>query len=102
MKKRFIVAVEGLTNKEQKLLSAFLAKEGAWWHWIDGFWMIVVSGGSSLDTVAIRDKVKEIGDNPHCIVLQVQGSVSWAGFGPSSDERNMFSWLRNTWSRYND
>ena len=102
MKKRFIVAVENLTPKEQSSLSDFFSEQGGWWHWIDGIWLVVVSRGS-IDTVAIRNKVNEIsGSKSNCIVLQVSDTTAWAGYGPKTPEKNMFDWIHNQWDISND
>jgi hypothetical protein len=42
MRRRYIVAVSGLTKDDEKLFLDFLKeKRLAWWHWIDGFWPLV-------------------------------------------------------------
>ena len=92
MSNRFIIAVEGLDLDKQKRMSEYFSEHCSWWHWIDGFWLLVDNSGQ-LSVTNLRDKVREIdASNNTLLVLQVS-THNWAGYGPMSDEKNMFKWL---------
>lgn len=58
------------------------------------FWLITTDE----DTTAaeIRDRICDIVPGVNCMVIQVnQGS--WSGFGPATEKRDMFKWIKNTW-----
>jgi hypothetical protein len=98
MTQHFVIAIESIDEDHKKILRAFFAEHGSWWNWIPGFWMFVST--EDITTSAIRDKIREItaSDNSDMMVLQVT-PVTWSGYGPSTETRNMFKWLRNHWKR---
>lgn len=101
---RFVLSASPLTTDESKAITDYLLEFKSsgvgWWHWIHGTWLIVDPSGT-LAVDSIRDRVHSIATSASVIVLQVE-SVTWSGFGPSSDKeggQNMFRWLRDTWTR---
>ncbi|MDE0334386.1 MAG: hypothetical protein OXI64_05460 [Defluviicoccus sp.] len=97
MKRRFVIAVEGLDQSQTKQVSDLFREKYGWWHWIDGFWLVTDVSGN-LNAQKIRDMIGEINPNCRRMVIEVANSGSWAGYGPNTEERNMFRWIRKTWS----
>ncbi len=99
MKKRFIVAIQGMTAEQEQAFADFLdSKSCGWWHWIYNFWL-VVDPSETLTAASLRDEINTISPGLKRLVVDVTESrrAVWAGYGPSSEERNMFNWLREDW-----
>lgn len=97
MRRRYIVAVSGLTKDDEKLFLDFLKeKKLAWWHWIDGFWLLL-DRRDAVSAVSLRDKLHELSSSRRSLVLEVGEDVTWAGFGPS--KQGMFRWIKETWKK---
>jgi hypothetical protein len=99
MRKRYLVAVDGLDKADEKQFIEFLREKGiGWWHWIPGFWMLVdPSGEDSRD--AIRDYLHEMPSTTRGLVFDVEEQSFWSGFGPETTKSNMFKWLSSTWKK---
>lgn len=98
MTKHFVVAVQGLTSEEEKQLSNLFKGKCAWWHWIDGFWLLVDTS-DTLDAGTIRSMIADVNSEARRIVLEVSNSGDWAGYGPTGEKNNMFRWIRETWEK---
>ena len=96
-----IVAIIDLMTAEQdqKLIDYVSSLGAGYWHWIDGAWLISTPTGDSSLPEKIRDKVKEIAPEKHSFVFEVKGTGNWAGFGPNTEEKSMFKWIRNEWEK---
>lgn len=101
MKRRFIVATDGLSSDAEKAMIAFFREHGlGWWHRIPNFWL-VTDRKDKITAVAIRDKIKEIrGPNSKStLVMQIHDDITWAGLYPSTGaKRDEFDWIKATWS----
>lgn len=99
MKKRFIVAVDSSTPEQEQAFREWIAGRG-WWHWLNNFWLIADSSGE-MTASEILDRVRGCYPNVDCVVLELRpdGTDTWAAFGPYSDKRNMFNWLRRNWKQ---
>ena len=96
MKRSFIIGIDSTSKEQAKSIEDWLKESGAgWWHWIDGMWL-VVSHDSNMTVTSIREKLKTLAPGVTHLVIAVE-RITWAGYGPNSDERNMFTWLRNNW-----
>jgi len=103
MSNRYLVAVSSSTKPQNDSFIDFINSHGlAWWHWIDNFWLIVDRAGK-LDVEKLREGVGNSFPGVHHLVIEqnANGDI-WAGFGPKSEERNMFKWLHETWSKKGD
>lgn len=100
MKKRFIVLIERSTkDQNESFLSWIKGQKLSWWHWFQNVWLLSNSSGS-FSAESIRDNVKEFYPGANIFVEELrEGEGTWAGLGPNSEERNMFSWLRRTWRK---
>jgi hypothetical protein len=96
MKKNFVVAAGPISTEEEKTITAHFQGKHAWWHWINGFWLVVDSRGA-LTVENIRNHIEKVAPNARVFVLEVQNIVDWAGVGPETEERNMFRWIRQHW-----
>ena len=67
-----------------------------WWHWLPNSLLIIDRSGTY--TAASLNKALNITfPSVYKLVIQVGENSRWAGFGPSSGERNMFEWLKSSW-----
>ena len=96
MSKHFIVGTDEITKEDQEAFIRWLDDDYAWWHWIDGMWLIL-DETNELTAGSIRDKLLAIAPNMNTMVFEVSNDIVWAGFGPKSDKRNMFEWMDETW-----
>ena len=96
MTRHFIIGMDSVKSDQTKAISAWLNEHGCgWWHWVDGMWLID-SDSDELDVVTVRDKICEIAPGVNNLVLEVDPD-SWAGYGPQSEKRDMFKWLKDSW-----
>lgn len=100
MKKRFIVALDSSTSEQDKIFINYLkAKNVGWWHWLNNLWLIYTDTGD-LTARKIRDDLNVIYPTTNKIIFELSGdSDTWSGFGPSSEERNMFKWIHENWKK---
>lgn len=98
MKKRYIVCLGNSIKVQDEAFIAYIKEYGlGWWHWLSNVWLIVDSNGK-LSAREIRDKLRLIYPGEHTIVLELsENGDTWSGFGPKSEERNMFEWLKTNW-----
>jgi hypothetical protein len=98
MSRYFAIGIENADEDQKNALRAWFEDEdegeGTWWNWIPGFWMFVTKD-DEMAANEIRDKVREI-TKSNVIVLQVT-PVTWSGYGPNAEKRNMFTWIRENW-----
>ena len=95
---RFIVALDSSTVEQNDAFRQFIKDNGLlWWHWLDDFWLIVGSSGG-FTAADIRDKAKECFPGVHLLAIRLdENGDRWSGFGPNTEESNMFEWLQETW-----
>jgi hypothetical protein len=101
MKNRFIVAIDSTTSAQNKAFKEYLqsAAELGWWHWLSNLWLIIDNSGK-WSAISLRDKVKEFYPKEHLVIFVIgESGDTWAGFGPSTSQRDMFRWLRAYWKK---
>lgn len=100
MSYQFIVGLNSSTKEQNEYLLDFIKQHRmAWWHWIDNFWLLI-DYDEKFSTVEVRDQLNKTHPGIHTIVIRLkEASTNWAGFGPSSKERDMFEWLKNAWDK---
>ncbi len=97
MKRRFVIAAEGLDSAQEQKLKDYIRELGAWWHWIDNIWLLTTSD-EDVSTAKIRDQIKQISRSARALVMEV-ADIDWAGFGKKNKAgKNQHDWLRSTWS----
>ncbi len=98
MKKRFVVAIGTSTPEQDQAFREWISGSYGWWHWIGNVWLIVDLNGM-LTAAVIRDQLLECYPGVTTLVLElgVSESCTWSGFGPNTEQRNMFKWLENNW-----
>lgn len=98
MKKRFAVALDSYTDVQNKEFKAYIKDNGyGWWHWINGFWLLVDSTGE-LTAKKLRDDLGVIYPGVHKLILELNGDDdTWSGYGPRTGDKDMFSWLNKNW-----
>ncbi|GJL47090.1 hypothetical protein ACX3OY_22670 [Citrobacter farmeri] len=100
MRRKFAVALDSSTDAQRAELRKFIKDNGlGWWHWINNFWLLTDQNGR-LTAKDIRSKLGEICPGVRCVVLSLdKDGDAWSGFGPKSAEKNMFTWLKETWDK---
>lgn len=101
MGKRYIVAVDSSTKEQNNALVEFIRKNSlGWWHWLENFWLLTDFRGN-FSAKQIRHVINETHPKVYCIVIELnEHGDTWSGWGPRSDDRNMFKWLNETWGLY--
>lgn len=97
MSRKFVIATTRLSAEESEAISRLFDGRCSWWHWIDDFWL-VVDPSDSLTANSITDEIRSVAPKAQIFVAQVN-NLLWSGYGPSTEERNMFSWLRRIWEK---
>ncbi|MEP0712983.1 hypothetical protein [Algoriphagus sp.] len=100
MKKRFIICLNESTPEQEKVFIEYIKSQKlGWWHWLTNIWLISDRNGK-LDCEIIRDKAMEVFAQEYVIVIELSSNHdTWAGYGPSSDKKNMFKWLEENWEK---
>ncbi len=98
MNKRFIIMLNSATAEQNNALLEWIKFEQVgWWHWLKDSWLIATRQ-NHLTAESVRDKIGEICPGVHNLVIELkEGEGTWAGFGPNTDDKNMFTWLKDNW-----
>lgn len=96
--KKFIICLNDTTEaQEQQFVEYIKSINVAWWHWLSGTWLIV-DRRNGLTASTLRDQVNICFPNVHCLVFELRDdNNTWSGLGPNSEEKNMFTWIRENW-----
>jgi hypothetical protein len=96
--KRFIISLDKTTNSQEKEFIEYIKENRyGWWHWLSHTWLIVDSR-DYLNAAKLRDKLDEIFPSVYNLVIELRSKDdTWSGFGPTSEEKNMFNWLEKNW-----
>ena len=102
MKKRFIIIVGDATPAQLNAYQLGLvnAKKVNWWHWTTNSWLFITDN-QSITASSVRDELRSYFPGVTTLVFEFHrnGSDTWAGFGPSAPDKNMFDWLNEHWHR---
>ena len=100
MKKRFVVIIESSTKEQNDSFLDWVKQENlGWWHWFQNAWLISNTTGTHTAS-SIRDKVNEFFPTKNTLVIGLkEGEGSWSGYGPNSEKRSMFKWLKTNWRK---
>jgi hypothetical protein len=100
MRKRFVVLLSAAPKSaNDRFLEWARNEQISWWHWMQGSWLLVDSKGEHT-AATIRDGVGQSFGKIRCLVLELRGEDdSWAGRGPRTVKRNMFSWIKSKWKK---
>ena len=97
--KKFIVALDKSSKEQNQIFVQFCKeKKVGYWHWLSNLWLITTTS-EEFSAKWLRSKLREIYPNIHLMVFEIsKEGDTWAGFGPNSEDRNMFNWLKTTWN----
>ena len=95
MKKRYIVCINNSTQAQDEKFVEFARNNNiSWWHWLSNTWLLSEKSGK-LGAADIRDALRDIYNDEYNMVIEISAEKdSWAGFGPKSEEKNMFKWIK--------
>ena len=97
-KRRFVVIIEEETPEEISSFGKYLEeRDFGWWHWVSNVWLLTVHN-EQLSAVEIRDELRKITRDKVTMVIEVN-SVTWAGFGPTTGEKDISKWMIDIWSK---
>lgn len=99
MSKRYIVLLQESTEEnDNKFLEFIKSKYLGWWHWLPNSWLLSDATGN-LSAPIIRDAVRESYSDVNSLVIELKpDGDTWSGFGPSSGDKDMFKWIKETWN----
>jgi hypothetical protein len=95
--RRFVVAAQGLDKDSENNFIEYVKSNGfGWWHWIDNFWLLTTNN-STITAEDIQQNIDSGNGFNRNLVIEIEGSISWHGFGPAKTDNNMFEWIKNNW-----
>ncbi len=94
MKRKFIICVNDPTAQQQDTITEFLKGTGTlgYWHWMSDIWL-VTDPNFLWTSEKIRDLISSLIPGVFNLVIQIDGSHRWSGFG----DPDMAKWLEETW-----
>jgi hypothetical protein len=99
MRRRFVIAAEGLTDEQETEFRTYIKTKGAWWHWIANFWLLTTTD-QKLNTAEIRDQLKTLNGDVTTVVFEFPEDVDWATFGKkNASGKEMTEWLKESWAK---
>lgn len=99
MRRRFVIAAQGLTSEQETKLREYLASHGAWWHWISNFWLLTGTD-IKVTTADIRNHIKSLNADVRTVVFEFPEDTDWASLGKKNDAgKDMTDWIKNTWGK---
>jgi hypothetical protein len=98
MRRRFVIAVDDLDKEQRRQVTDIFRGKGAWWHWIDNFWLFKTTD-PAITTETLRDELHDISPDSNLIVFEFPEDITWSGHGPAGNQKNMFKWLHDTWDK---
>ena len=97
MKRRFLIATQGMTLEQQAKVTNRVRDRGfGWWHWIDEFWLLTTSS-TDVTAVSLRDELTAIAPATRTLVMEIPEDISWAGRDGIGQKNEIFDWLKATW-----
>lgn len=91
MAKFYSIAVNGLTEQQERAL-AHLWKSYGWWHAIPGFWLLRDEQDSTT-AIVLRDQILQVAPGARTIVVEIEPRT-WAASVMVQSNRD---WLRQYW-----
>jgi hypothetical protein len=100
MKKRFMLAVGQATSEQNDAFRAYVIGAGFnWWHWIPSLWLLIDYRGA-WNAEIVRNKATQFFPGATLFVSELsEYGDTWAGFGPSTGDQNMYPWLMENWKK---
>jgi hypothetical protein len=98
MGKRYIVCVDNSTVDQEKEFLEYLRENNfGWWHHLNNTWLLAKATKNS-EKEGIRDNVRKIFMNENNMIFELNSDESsWAGFGPNTEDSDMFKWIKKNW-----
>lgn len=98
MSKRFAILLGECTKAQEEAVKAYIQIPGtAWWHWLPNAWLLSDPSGK-LTANKLRDDLRQVIPGMFMLVLEFSDAgYTWAGFGPKTNEKDMFKWIRENW-----
>ncbi|WP_193014287.1 MULTISPECIES: hypothetical protein [Gammaproteobacteria] len=98
MKKKFIIGLNSTTEQQIDEIKKFVKSNGfGWWSWLNNFWLLT-SSKEDMSASFLRDKLQEICPGTRMLVIEMnKDGDTWSGFGPNSENKDMFKWMNEEW-----
>src|SRR5262245_55414180 len=98
MKNRYIICINNSTEQQEKKFIEYIKSYGlGWWHWLNNTLLLTDPKGK-LNAGMIRDSLRDIFPDENILVIEINATKdTWSGFGPNTEEKNMFTWLKKHW-----
>jgi hypothetical protein len=99
MARRFVIGIDDVTAEQKQALRNVFKEHGSWWNWIPNFWLVTT--GADTTTSYLRDRIGELVPGVNCMVIEADDK-DWSGYGPATERRDMFKWVKRTWELRDD
>jgi hypothetical protein len=100
MRRRFVIAVEGLDAKQESRFRDYINKESfGWWHWINNVWLLTTND-EAVSTEEIRRHIQSLNSNARCLVFEFPEDITWSATATvNAKGKSMTEWLLTTWGK---
>ncbi len=97
MRRRFVIAVDALNTEQEERFREYINAKGAWWHWIDNFWLMTTKS-QTVSAEQIRDKIQEIKPTVRVVVFEFPEDITWAASASKNAlGKKLADWIRSPW-----
>lgn len=97
MRRRFVIGVEEFDKDQERRFREYIAKVGAWWHWIDNLWLLTTKR-ADVTATDIRDYALELNPAARVVVLEFPEDVTWAASAARNRAgKSMSEWFLSPW-----
>ena len=98
MTKRFVVLLGSATkDQDDAFLNFIKSNRLGWWHWFPNSWLLKKLN-SDIGASDLRDAARDIYGRANNLVIELNDNEdTWSGFGPKTENKDMFHWIRENW-----
>jgi uncharacterized protein YbaA (DUF1428 family) len=97
MKRRFVIGIDPLNADQEEQFRNYIAKHGAWWHWIGNMWLLT-TGEDDISAEKISNFALEVNAKARVVVFEFPEDIDWAtSSSANASGKKISEWLVKTW-----
>lgn len=95
-----MVLLDQATEGQNEAFVAYVREQQAgWWHWTSRSFLLYTNL-ENMTADSVRDALLKFYPGVNNLVIELRGNEeTWAGYGPKTDQKNMFKWIGENWKR---